>query len=199
VGSTCTLGHGQGFLYPSSLLSSSASTRSPLHCHHHISNNAGGMKRRRQTKLAQRRRLKAAVRQWTHSSGAATAPSTRSLCGTDTIMRLSPIQRVSPDVLVLILQYSKPGRKLTVIAHLSRAFHPLPALAFLRDSLRSLLPNGCASARVWVGQLRSLTMFLEYPARWKDPGAKLFTCPRSLRSLPLARRPLCSHRIGRSR
>ena len=101
------------------------------------------------------------------------------------IPRLSALERVSPDALALILQYLIARDRLTVIRRLSRAFRTLPPRAFQHDSIASLLPDGAVTdsrEKGWTAELRRLSLTVhqsEEPGRWT-----LFTCPRSLRSLP---------------
>jgi hypothetical protein len=98
--------------------------------------------------------------------------------------RRSALERVSSDVLILILQCLSARHKLTV-RRLCRAFHSLPDLAFLHDSIDSLLPDGSVDDSREdgkTGQLRFLRLTVmqeEEAGRWT-----LFTCPRSLSSLP---------------
>ena len=161
----------------------------------------GSMKRRRQTKRDQQPQRRAARRQ-SQRAAIAAAPSAPSAaacavntsCATDTsqlttrsqasIPPLSALQRVGSDVLVLILQCLTAAHKLTAVSPLSRAFHPLPALAFLHDPLRSLLPVCIDEKRTRTGLLLCLQLDLDEP-KLEAPGrTTLFTCPRSLRSLP---------------
>ena len=100
-----------------------------------------------------------------------------------TVSQLSALQQVSSDALVLILQCLTAGHRLTAICRLSRAFHPLPALAFQRDTSAPLLGNVWWSyERGARGQLRVLDLISQQA---EEAGRfTLFTCPRSLRSLP---------------
>ena len=97
----------------------------------------------------------------------------------------SALERVGRDVRVLILQCLTSRHKLTAVARLNHCFRPLPALAFLRDTIDALLPGAvqaCYAERTATGQLSMLSLWVmqdEQPGR-----STLFTCPRSLCSLP---------------
>ena len=99
------------------------------------------------------------------------------------ISRLSALERVGSDALVFILQCLTARHRLTVISRLSRAFYPLPALAFQRDSVTSVLPHASTWMRIDGTALPSRLSLrvkrAEQAGRWT-----LFTCPRSFRSLP---------------
>ena len=92
---------------------------------------------------------------------------------------LSALERVGRDVHVLILQC------LAAVSRLSRAFRPLPALTFRHDRMNALLGRGAEvvdAASTATGQLSYLELHL---SRLEQPGrSTLFTCPRSLSSLP---------------
>jgi hypothetical protein len=141
------------------------------------------MKRRRQDGLDQPRQRN----EQTESSDAAAASSTPSLCETHTIPRLSALQRVGSDALVIILQHLEPRHKLAAISRLSRAFYPLPALAFQLDSINSLLPHavvrkdGVRTRGLWhlvlpVHQVETRAGALCLPAR--AAAALCLNCPR---------------------
>ena len=98
---------------------------------------------------------------------------------------LSALERVNRDVRVLILQCLDGRQKLTAVCQLSRSFRPLSALAFPYDSIAALLPGVVQvfhAGRAAAGQLSYLSLSVNRP---EQPGrSTLFTCPRSLRSLP---------------
>ena len=97
----------------------------------------------------------------------------------------SALERVGRDVRVLILQCLTSRHKLTAVARLNHCFRPLPALAFLRDTIDALLPGAvqaCYAERTATGQLSMLSL---WAMQAEQPGrSTLFTCPRSLSSLP---------------
>ena len=157
------------------------------------------MKRRRQARLDQQPR-RTAVRRSTRQPGpAALSPTCLRAAGSislgnllqqsssarPAISRLSTLERVICDVLVLILQYLTGRHKLTAICRLSRAFRSLPTLAFVRDSPKDLLH---AVGLVWAvkrgtrGAVSSFSMSVTQPEQ--EGRTTLFTCPRSLGCLP---------------
>ena len=97
----------------------------------------------------------------------------------------SALERVGRDVRVLILQCLNGRHKLTAVTRLSRSFHPLAALAFRHESIDALLQGVAVVHRAdktATGELSFLWLSVrwpELPGRWT-----LFTCPRSLSSLP---------------
>ena len=95
------------------------------------------------------------------------------------------MERVGTDVLILILQCLSPRHRLTAACRLSRAFHALRELAFPHGSAASCLPDVVDPGKPASGknnELRSLTLNVrEAEATGRST---LFTCPRSLRSLP---------------
>ena len=157
------------------------------------------MKRRRQARLDQQPRRTAVRRSTRHSVPATVSPSCLRAAGSSSlsdslqqsngarpaIPRLSTLERVICDVLVLILQYLTGRHKLTAICRLSRAFCSLPALAFMRDSPKDLLH---AVGLVWAvkrdtrGAVSSFSMSVTQPEQ--EGRTTLFTCPHSLGRLP---------------
>jgi hypothetical protein len=150
------------------------------------------MKRRRQARLEELWQRPVAVKQ---PAAAAASPgpsatdndtaSASSLQSDDrqpAIQRLSVLQRVSADVLILILQFLWPLHKLTAITRLSRAFHPLPARAFLLDRYWFPYDFSPRAGEPMTEQLHHL--FLPVDEVEERAHRKLFTNPRSLRSLP---------------
>ena len=97
----------------------------------------------------------------------------------------SALERVGRDVRVLILQCLNGRHKLTAVCRLSRTFRELPALAFHYDCIAALLQGAAEvhrAVRTATGRLSWLNLWVtqaEEAGRWT-----LFTCPRSLRSLP---------------
>ena len=63
---------------------------------------------------------------------AASAVPLQAKDGQTNISRLSPLERVIPDLGVLILQSLDARHKLAAVSRLSRTFRPLPGLAFVR-------------------------------------------------------------------
>ena len=131
-----------------------------------------------QSAPAARFRLRAAL------TSSAPAPSQQTIHIQPAMHPPSALERVGRDVRVLILQWLGGRHKLTAVCRLSRSFHPLAALAFHYDSIAALL-QGVATVHPdgrETGQLSCLRLHItqaEKPGRWT-----LFTCPRSLRSLP---------------
>ena len=159
------------------------------------------MKQRRQARLDQQPRRTAkrrptqrsasAARSHSHrvsaaysSSASAFSPQVRS--ERPVISPLPVLQRVGPDVLILILQCLSARHKLAAISRLSRVFYPLPPLAFLHDSAVTAL-KGVPGVQVRKERTNAeqhrLALFVYRP---EEPSRSLllFSCPRSLRSLP---------------
>jgi hypothetical protein len=94
------------------------------------------------------------------------------------------LQRLCRDLLILVLQYLTARHKLAAISRLSRAFYPLPALAFQHDSLLGALHSftrvAYISSAEGPGRFPMLSVLEPEEPGWSTP----FTCPRSLRSLP---------------
>ena len=107
-----------------------------------------------------------------HLSKPATSPS-------------SALERVSRDVRVFILQWLDGRHKLTAVSRLSRSFRALHALAVRHECIAALMQGTVEvhrAERAASGQLSSLDLHVRKP---EQPGrSTLFTCPRSLRSLP---------------
>jgi hypothetical protein len=101
------------------------------------------------------------------------------------IVPLSLVERVIPDVRVVILQCLTACHKLAVITRLSRAFHPLPCQAFRHDSTAELMLPDIVTAETRRmpsrAQLQALSVTVQQA---EEEGATLFTCPRSLLFIP---------------
>ena len=97
----------------------------------------------------------------------------------------SALERVSSDVRVLMLQCLDGRHKLTVVCRLSRTFRELPALAFHYDSIAALLQGAAEVHRADTTATGRLSWLSLWVTQAEKPGrSTLFTCPRSLRSLP---------------
>jgi hypothetical protein len=98
------------------------------------------------------------------------------------IPSLSALERVNGDVLVLILQWLTAHHKLAAVSRLSRAFHPVPTRAFLHDSPSSWLPPYIH----WVEEDVRLRQHQHLSVEQGELAgtSTLFTCPRSIRSVP---------------
>ena len=117
----------------------------------------------------------AASQQVDASSTRATAP------------QLSALERVSSDVLVLILQRLTCRCKLAAIARLSRVFRPLPPHAFLHDNINETLWKQCTDLEVWSSRSRTnqvIDIALSVERMEWQGRSTLFTHPRSLCALP---------------
>ena len=96
------------------------------------------------------------------------------------------LERVIPNVRVLILQGLDARHKLAAVSRLSRAFRSLPALAFVHDSTADMLQPDCSGRdSIEAGSSRQLWALSLTVERAEQPGrSTLFTCPRSLSCIP---------------
>ena len=120
------------------------------------------------------------------TSSSSTSALSQQTADTQTAMPpLSALEQVGRDVRVLILQCLDGRHKLTVVCRLSRTFRELSALAFRHDCIAALLQGAAVvhrAVRTTTGQLSWLCLWV---TQAEKPGrSTLFTCPRSLRSLP---------------
>ena len=131
-----------------------------------------------QSAPATRFRLRAAL------TSSAPAPSQQTIHIQPAMHPLSALERVGRDVRVLILQWLGGRHKLTAVTRLSRSFHPLAALAFHYDCIGALL-QGVATVHPDGRETGQLSYLRLHITQAEKPGrSTLFTCPRSLRSLP---------------
>ena len=117
---------------------------------------------------------------------AASASPLQAKHGQTSLSQQSVLERVIPNVRVLILQGLDARRKLAAVSRLSRAFRSLPALAFVHDSTADMLRPDCSGRdSIEAGSSRQLWALSLTVERAEQPGrSTLFTCPRSLSCIP---------------